>query len=343
MTVKIRKFIWDITYNCPLRCGHCYSESGRRPARTLDRAAAMRVVDVMLGAQAENVMFSGGEPMSVPWAVEAMKRLHDAGVEVTLFTTGWSMKERSAAALVDSVSGVAVSVDGADAAIHDAVRGRAGAFERGMKALDILHRVKDERRAAGRTCYTLGIDYTLTRPGAEEADLERFVDAAVERFPRLDFIRFGAVIPSGLAAERAFETTGLLTIDELVDMIDVGRRFAARHDGGPRISVTDVRYFLPSPGSSLVDLDILQIEPDGGLRAFPIYEAKIGNVLHEPLEVLWPRAQAWRSDPFVAEQMGKVRTMADWADTTRTLDRRYGSEDDRARIARRGLAMAVPA
>lgn len=343
MAVTISKFIWDITYSCPLLCGHCYSESGRRSARTLDRDAAMRVVDVMLAAQAKSVMFSGGEPLSVRWAVEAMKRLHDTGIEVTLFTTGWSMQEKTANALADAVSGVAVSIDGADAAVHDAVRGRAGAFERGMKALDILNRVKDDRSAAGRPCFKLGIDYTLTRPGAKEADLERFVDKAVERFPKLDFIRFGAVIPSGLAAEREFETGGLLTIDELVDMIDVGRRFAARHENGPRISVTDVRYFLPQPGASLVDLDILQIEPDGALRAFPIYEAKIGNVLHEPLDVLWPRAQAWRSDPFVAEQMEKVRTMADWADTTRTLDRRYGSEDDKARIARRGLAAAVPA
>jgi MoaA/NifB/PqqE/SkfB family radical SAM enzyme len=303
----------------------------------------MQVIDVMLAAQAKNVMFSGGEPLSVRWAIPAMKRLHDAGVEVTVFTTGWSMQERTATALADAVSGVAVSIDGADATIHDVVRGRAGAFERGMRALDILHRVKDERRAAGQACFTLGIDYTLTRPSAKEEDLERFVEAAVERFPRLDFIRFGTVVPSGLAAEREFEESGLLTIEELVDLIEIGRRLAARHEGGPRITVTDVRYFLPRPGASLVDLDILQIDPDGALRAFPIYEAKVGNVLHEPLDVLWPRAQAWRSDPFVAEQMETVRTMADWASTTRTLDRRYGSHDDQERIARRGLAVQVPA
>ena len=117
MTVKISKFIWDITYSCPLRCGHCYSESGRRSARTLDQATAMRVIDVMLAAQAKNVMFSGGEPLSVRWAIPAMKRLHDVGVEVTVFTTGWSMQERTATALADAVSGVAVSIDGADATI----------------------------------------------------------------------------------------------------------------------------------------------------------------------------------------------------------------------------------
>jgi len=343
MTVKISKFIWDITYACPLRCAHCYSESGRRPARTLDRDNAMRVIDIMIAAQADGVMFSGGEPLSVRWAPEAMKRLHDAGVQVTVFTTGWSIQEKLANTLADSVSGVSVSIDGPDAATHNTIRGRSGAFERGMKALDILHRVKEERLAAGRPCFKFGIDYTLTRSGAREADLERFVDMAVERFPKLDFIRLGAVIPSGLAAEREFEARELLSIEELVDMLDFGRRLAARHENGPMFVVTDVRYFLPQPDVSVVDLDILQIEPDGALRAFPIYEAKVGNVLHEPLDVLWSRARAWRSDPLVAELMDGVQTMADWANTTRILDRRYGSEDDRERIARREAAVPVPA
>ncbi len=336
MTVKIGKFIWDITYACPLRCRHCYSESGRRPARTLDRDNAMRVVDIILAARAEKVSISGGEPLSVRWAVEAMKRLRDAGVAVTVFTSGWSMQEKTAIALADAASSVALSIDGADAAIHDAIRARAGAFERGMKALDVLHRVRDERRSAGETCFTFGIDYTLTRSGAKEADLERFVEATIKRFPRLDFIRFGAVIPSGLAAERAFEASELLSLQELIDLIEVGRRLAARAGNALDISTTDVRYFLPRPGVSVVDLDILQIEPDGALRAYPIYEAKVGNVLHESLDILWPRVRAWRSDPFVARHMETVQSMADWANTTRILDRRYGSPDDQERIGRRG-------
>ncbi len=297
----------------------------------------MRVTDVILAAQAQKVSISGGEPLSVRWAIEAMKRLHDAGVAVTLFTSGWSMPEKTATALADAVSSVAVSIDGADATIHDAIRARAGAFERGMKALDVLHRAKEERQAAGEKCFTLGIDYTLTRSGAKEADLERFVETAIKRFPKLDFIRFGAVIPSGLAAEREFEASELLSIEELVELIDVGWRLAARVGNTVDISVTDVRYFLPQPGVSAVDLDILQIEPDGALRAYPIYEAKVGNILDEPLDILWPRVRAWRSDPFVAEQMETIRTMADWASTTRTLDRRYGSLDDQERIRQRGL------
>ena len=64
---------------------------------------------------------------------------------------------------------------------------------------------------------------------------------------------------------------------------------------------------------------------DGQLRAFPIYEAKVGNVLEEPLDVLWQRALEWRLQPFVVEQIESIRSVADWARVTRTLDHRYGS------------------
>jgi len=189
MAVKVGKFIWDITYACPLQCVHCYTESGRRPPRTLDRDAAMGVIDVIIAAQAQKVSISGGEPLSVRWSLEAMKRLHDAGIAVTVFTSGWSMPEKTAAALADTVSSVAVSIDGADSAIHDTIRGRTGAFERAMKSLDILHRVKGERQEYGRTCFTLGIDYTLTRSGAtlnffllgDDSGLARFVDSVARR------------------------------------------------------------------------------------------------------------------------------------------------------------------
>ena len=108
------------------------------------------------GVEPKIVSISGGQPLSVRWAVEAMKRLHDVGIDVTVYTSGWTMKERLATAIAEAVSSVAVSIDGADASIHNAMRGRAGAFERGMKALEILHQVKDERRAAGQNCFTSG-------------------------------------------------------------------------------------------------------------------------------------------------------------------------------------------
>jgi MoaA/NifB/PqqE/SkfB family radical SAM enzyme len=295
----------------------------------------MRVIDVMLSARPERISISGGEPLLVPWCIEAARRFHERGIVVTLFTSGWVMGEELAAGLAGSVTNVAVSIDGSDGKIHDTIRGRRGSFDRAMTALDVLQRVKREKRGAGQECYLLGIDYTLTQSGAKAADLERFVEAVTSRFPEIDFVRFGAVIPSGLAAEEEFEATELLTVEELVNLLGTETKLAELARNGTKVSMTDVRYFLPGAESSVIDVSIAQIEPDGALRAFPIYEAKVGNVLEEPLEVLWAKSMAWRSDPFVATQLNSIRTMADWARVTRTLDRRYGSGDDKVRIAQR--------
>ncbi len=194
--------------------------------------------------------------------------------------------------------------------------------------------MKGDWLASGRRCYSLGVDYTLTQPGKEGLDI--FIEDITSRFPGIDFVRFGAVIPSGIAAEEDFAEHGLLTTAELTEIASAGESLAAHARSDTEVTVTDVRYFLPDSPLSEIGLSIASIEADGQLRAFPIYEAKVGNVLEEPLDVLRQRALEWRAQPFVVEQIGSIRSMADWARVTRTLDRRYGSPEDRARIARRG-------
>jgi MoaA/NifB/PqqE/SkfB family radical SAM enzyme len=329
----ITRIIWDLTYACPLRCKHCYSESGRRPARMLDRERMRRVAQVIVAARPERVSFSGGEPLAVPWWGEAADLLGQAGIPVTVFTSGWAMSERMAERLAGSVAAVTVSVDGRDEQAHDAIRGRAGSFRRAMAALDRLSRVKRSRAERGEKHFRLGIDYTVTRSGHD--GLGDFVAEATSRFPNLDYVRFGAVMPVGLGQEAGFVAEELLGDAELEALVGAESELISRARHGIEVSVTDVRSFLPTSPLSVEGDGIAQIEPDGQLRAFACYEAKVGNVLDEPIDVLWDRALAWRNTSFVREQTGSIRTLTDWARVTRVLDRRYGSVADKARIALR--------
>lgn len=326
----IERFVWDLTYACPLRCIHCYSESGRRPAAMLDRDQAMRVVDVIVAVKPQRISFGGGEPLLAPWWADVGRRLCDTGVPVTLFTSGWIGNDDIARELARSVAGVVVSIDGAKPETHDAIRGRYGSFDRAMATLAVLDRHKRDR---AEPCYSLGIDYTVTK--SNHAEIEAFVEDMTTRFPSLDFIRFGAVVPEGLAQEEDFAE--LLSWEQVVGLAEAEPHLAARAKNGARVSVTDSRYFLPSSPLSKSGDGIAHIEADGQMRAFTTYEKKVGNVLEEPIDVLWSRALAWRDDPFVREQRASIRTLADWARVARLLDRTYGSAADRARIARRSL------
>ncbi|GIH19413.1 radical SAM protein [Rugosimonospora africana] len=327
------RFIWDVTYACPLRCIHCYSESGRRPARMLERKDMLRVVEAIIRAKPKRISFAGGEPLLAPWWDEAAALFSTAGIPVTMFLSGWVMNDDVAARLATTVAGVTVSVDGPNSQVHDRIRGRAGSFDRAMATLDRLNRLKQKRASQGQSCYRLGIEYTVMRSG--KSNLGTFVEKASARFSALDDIRFGAVIPGGLAQEVEFVESELLADDELEALVESETTLIAHAKNGVQASVTDVRSFLPSSPLSAEGATIAQVEPDGSLRAFPLYEAKVGNLLEEPIEVLWKRALAWRNDPFVLEQLSSIQTLTDWARVTRILDRRFGSEADKARIARR--------
>ncbi|MFI6683216.1 radical SAM protein [Streptomyces sp. NPDC050485] len=335
-TTPIERFVWDLTYACPLRCLHCLSESGRRPASMLRRQDALKVVDVIINARPKRLSIGGGEPLLAPWWEEATRRLTAAGVPTTIFTSGWLMNEAIANRLSDSVTGVAVSVDGASEEVHDLIRGRAGSFRKSMASLEHLNRIKKERRERGESCYRLGVEYTVTRSGWEGK--EQFVEQVTSRFPEVDYVTFGAVIPEGLAQEEKFASRELLSDEQLVELSESEAELASYARNGAHVSVTDARLFLPTSPLSAEGETIAHIEADGQLRAVTNYEAKVGNVLEEPLDVLWSRALAWRNDPFVSEQRNSIRNLDDWARVTRLLDRRYGSAADKLRIARRSDA-----
>lgn len=331
---EIDGVIWDLTYACPLRCVHCFTESGnRRPAETLAREDMLKVLDAILRVKPNRVIFSGGEPLGVRWSLDAASALHDAGIPVHVYSSGWIMDRARAERIAETITGVIISIDGADPVVNDAVRGRAGAFERAHRALGILSEAKAEREQAGGSCFSLGIDYTVTRQGFE--NIERFVEETTSKFPELDFVRFGAVVPEGVAQEEAFVASQVLTGDELEALASSQARLAEHACNGVDVQVADVRFLLAGNELSEEGESLAHIEASGQLRAFTTFEAKVGSVLEEPLDVLWQRALAWRADPYVAAQRQSIRSFQDWGRVTRTLDRRYGSAADRERISRR--------
>src|SRR5262252_8344232 len=71
---------WDLTYACPLRCGHCYSESGRRPSRQLPLPSLLRIADEILAVRpVPTVTFTGGEPLVVRGVLDVARHLKEGG------------------------------------------------------------------------------------------------------------------------------------------------------------------------------------------------------------------------------------------------------------------------
>jgi len=329
--------IWDVTYACPLRCTHCYSESGRRASRQLSHDDMLRVADALVSLRPAGIALAGGEPLLVRGIFEVAERMSRTGTAVTLYTSGWCLEPWMVEDIVKVFSRVVVSVDGATPEVHDRIRGKAGSFERAMNALALLDDAARERRARGDEPFRFGIDCVVVQSNFHQ--LEEFCTTITPRFPEMQFILFGAAEPSGLASRVGFSDYELLTDAQASQLASTewARHLQSLAPVTVGVGTTDNRPLQMHPDlvASGMAFRAMQVEPDGAVRAMAIYEGTVGNVLTESPAVLWERAVARWSDPFVTQTLSPVRTMKEWAEATRRIDYHFGSDEVRVRLDRR--------
>jgi len=133
---------WELTYACNLQCVHCLSSSGIRDTRELSTIEAEAVIDELQRMQVFYVNIGGGEPTIRPdfWHLVDYCVAHDVGVK---FSTNGSRIDGDVARRLagsDYVD-VQISIDGADAATNDAVRGE-GSFDTAVAAMRHLHEAR---------------------------------------------------------------------------------------------------------------------------------------------------------------------------------------------------------
>jgi mycofactocin radical SAM maturase len=129
---------WELTYGCNLACIHCLSSSGRRDPDELSTSEAMSVIDELASMKVFYVNVGGGEPTIRPDFYDLLDYSVAQRVGVKFSTNGSTIDERRAARLaaMDYVD-VQISIDGADAATNDRVRG-VGSYASARRSMDAL-------------------------------------------------------------------------------------------------------------------------------------------------------------------------------------------------------------
>jgi len=129
---------WELTYACNLACVHCLSSSGRRDPRELTTAEAMAVIDDLKAMQVFYVNIGGGEPTIRPDFFSLVDYATGNGVGVKFSTNGSRIDPSTASRLTAmDYTDIQISLDGADVATNDAVRG-PGSFATARTAMDNL-------------------------------------------------------------------------------------------------------------------------------------------------------------------------------------------------------------
>ncbi len=155
---------WELTRACGYRCTHCRADAQPLPAvGELSPHEANDLVDALAGFYGTTLVLTGGDPFLRADLRAISERAVARGLRVGVApsATPKVTAERLADLADAGVESVALSIDGAGADEHDAMRGIHGSFTRTLRILS------DARRAGLRT----QVNTTVTRRSVD--DLER--------------------------------------------------------------------------------------------------------------------------------------------------------------------------
>lgn len=274
-----------LTYRCQHRCPFCYADAPRRGGKVGEMTGEQVrfILDrIWYDARVPTVSFTGGEPtlrVELPEFVTYAKSL---GMRTNLISNGVRCADE---ALVDALAAAGldsaqISIEGPEAAIHDAVTGTPGSFDKALAGIRNLH---------ARGIHT----HTNTTICGENRD-------AVLRMPELavelghDYLSMNMVIRTGGAAGDE-NPVGYSTIGSLIEPI-LERSQAL---GLRLVWYSPLPYCLFNPvtiglgsNSCAAASGLLSIAPDGQVLPCSSFETGLGNLLTDPFETIWNRRAA---------------------------------------------------
>ncbi len=167
--LPIRVLAWELTRRCPMACKHCRGAARDEAyAGELTDAECRRVLDTLAAAypagQAGHghgggkplLILTGGEPMCRDGLEGLVRHAAGLGFPCVLAPCGrFATAERLRALKEAGIRALSISVDGPDAATHDAFRGVPGAFQIALNAMAAA-------RAVG---LPFQLNHTVTRAG----------------------------------------------------------------------------------------------------------------------------------------------------------------------------------
>ena len=213
-----------VTYFCNYRCVFCALPERairrrREGMRTFDEEELVGVVHGFADAGTAGIGITGGEPFLLPGLPRILRTIKERGMVAHVNTNGHFLDDRRIeevlAADPDSVN---VSIDGAEAEVHDRLRGTPGSFDRITAGIRRLIRARGDRRRP-RVAVT-SVFHEDNLAGAERladvctdlgVDGLGFIPAHVYR----DGASVGSVAPAREVADRAARAAeGLLALRE---------------------------------------------------------------------------------------------------------------------------------
>ena len=133
-------FYYEVTQACDLVCKHCRAsaQSTADPTELATEQSKKLIDQVATFPHRPTMVMTGGDPLKRLDLFDLIRHAVSAGLQVALTPSATPLATREAfqRAKEAGVQALGISLDGVDAATHDAFRGWTGSFDRTLRMLD---------------------------------------------------------------------------------------------------------------------------------------------------------------------------------------------------------------
>lgn len=270
---------WNTTNDCNLFCAHCYRESGEKAQGELTTEQGKKLIEEIARAGFHIMIFSGGEPLRRPDIYELIAHAKAHGLRPVLGSNGTLIDEAVAQKLKEAgLMAAGISLDSLNPALHDNLRGKAGAWQSAIHGMEACKKV------------SLPFQIHTTVMDWNEGEVTDIMELAVEIGARAHHIFF--LIPTGrgedivdMALDRqAYENVLIRIMEKAKDVpIEVKPTCAPQF-----IRVAkDIGFKQRFSRGCLAGLTYCIISPTGDVQPCAYMKMEIGNVKDTPFDEIW--------------------------------------------------------
>lgn len=135
----------EITNLCNQRCVYCFNNSGPAARKgELPTESWRRFLELQAKHGLKSVHITGGEPFVNGKAIELIEAAQKLGLSTSVLSNGYRVPEliEQFGSQFKKLSVVQISLDSANPEIHDARRGKSGAWRQALAAIRALRRAR---------------------------------------------------------------------------------------------------------------------------------------------------------------------------------------------------------
>lgn len=276
---QLQLALWEITSKCNLNCIHCINNSGEsNQSDEFSTEEGLKIIEQLAELGCQTVVLSGGEPfIRKDWPIFAHK-IQSMGMSLYFMTNGAIINDDDFDILknLQNIS-LSFSLDGAVAETHDSIRGKKGAFDKLIKAIE----------KAVKNNFNVSVSTTINKKNFEE--LEKIITLSLKLGVKVHQVQLGKL--QGRMPESI-----VLDEKEYYSLAEQIVKLRKKYSNKMKIVEADcIGYYSKlSPELEITTwtgcqcgLNIVCIESNGNIKGCPHRNDSEGNIKNTLLKDIW--------------------------------------------------------